>query len=637
MQDEIRVLLIDDEQQQFYLVEGYLKQSKTVTFQLDWVSTFEDAIVQIQQASYDICLLDYELGDHNGIDVLRSFREQEIAVPVIVLTSYSSHDIDIAVMTEGAVDFIDKTMVNAHLLDRAIRYTVQQFRHTEALKQSEVRFRAMVEKGSDLIIQLDGNGTVIYSSPSITRILGYPEDAMLQQPLINYVHSDDLPTLAQMLNRLTTVPQDPPIASYRIRSYAGEWRWFESVATNLLRVNGVGAIIINARDITESRHLFQQEQEQRAIAEALLDISNVLNSTLNFDDVLFRILENLDQVVPHLSANLMLIDSNGQTYPASFRGYDHYPTTFSEDDFIFDAYRTPTLRQMIDTCQPLIVYDTLTHPHWDTRNTNILIRSYIGIPIIEEGQVVGFINLDSDTPEHFTEKHAQNLQLFANQAVIAIRNARAFKQAHELAAIEERQRLARELHDAVSQTLFSASVIADSLTRLVDDPSQKLHQGLEKLTELNRSALAEMRALLVELRPQAIVSMPLPELLRNLANGMRGRTSIAVELDVVGNPISLEPEIHLQFYRLAQEILTNAHKHSKAQNIQMELRYLGNSIDLAIADDGVGFAFDETLPPGHHGINIMQERALKIGASISIESAPGEGTYIHIKWPAVLN
>lgn len=633
MQDDIRVLLIDDEQTQYFLVEGYLKQSKTVNFHLDWVPSYDALVAQIQQADYDICLLDFELGDYTGIDVLRYFREQEIGVPVIVLTGYSSHDIDIAVMTEGAVDFIDKTMLNAHLLDRAIRYTVQQFRHTEALKQSEVRFRAMVEKGSDLIIQLNGDGQVIYNSPSITRILGYPEDALLHKPLVDYVHQEDLPVLAQMFNQLTTMPQDPPIASYRIRAFDGKWQWFESVATNLLRVKGVGAIIVNARDITESRRLFLAEQEQRAIAEALLDISNVLNSTLNFDDVLFRILENLDQVIPHLSANVMLIDDNDKTYAASYRGYDRYQTPLTPDDFVFDIHQTQTLKQMMDTCSPLIVSDTANYSAWLAEIGDFRIRSFIGIPIIDDAQVIGFINLDSDIPNHFTEQHAGYLQLFANQAAIAIRNARAFKQAHELAAIEERQRLARELHDAVSQTLFSVSVIADSLTRLVDDPSQKLHKGLEKLTELNRSALAEMRALLVELRPQAIVSMPLPELLRNLANGMRGRTSIDVELEIIGNPILLEPEIHLQFYRLAQEILTNAHKHSHAEHIQMELRYLGNSIDLAIADDGVGFT-SETVPPDHHGIRIMQERAAKIGASISIESAPGEGTYIHIKWPA---
>ncbi len=633
MPDEIRVLLIDDEQNQYYLIQGYLNHSKTHSFHIDWTASIDEAFALVTENAYDVCLLDYELGERNGIEVLERFRELEIDVPVIVITGYGSHDIDLAVMEAGAVDFIDKTTLNADILDRVIRYTVQQYHQTVALRQSEIRFRAMVEKGSDLIIQMDGQGRIIYTSPSISRILGYEENELLEQTLLDLVHKEDLPIIAQMFNKLTTLPQNPPVASYRIRSQDGQWKWFETVATNLLRVAGIGAIIVNARDITDRRQLLMAEQEQRSIAQALLDTSNALNSTLNFDDVLSRILENLGNVIPHCSASVMLIDENDTTYAASYRGYDYYNVPVSLDDFCFDIHQTHSLNTMMKTRAPYMVADVQQNSSWTQTETAVQIRSYIGIPIVETDKVIGFINLDSDVSDHFTQKHADYLQLFANQAAIAIRNAHQFRQAQQLAAIEERQRLARELHDAVSQTLFSASVIADSLTRVVDSDKQKLQAGLEKLTQLNRSALAEMRSLLVELRPQAIVSTPLPDLLRNLANSIRGRTSITVELEVIGSPIELEPDVHLQFYRLAQEILTNAQKHAHAQHIHIEMRYLKESIDLAIADDGIGFDMS-LIPPDHHGIRIMHERTARIGAALSIESDPDEGTYIHIKWPS---
>lgn len=632
MQEHIRVLLVDDAEAQYYLIEGYLLQTKTMAFHLDWAASLDAALVLVQQHNYDICLLDYELGPYTGVDVLQHFRQLEVDTPVIILTGYGTHDVDMAVMEAGAVDFIDKTALSARELDRSIRYAIQQARHIEALRQSELRFRAMVEKGSDFIFQLDGQGRVIYTSPSITRILGYTETTLLNKALIDYIHADDLPIIAEMFNTLTTLPENPPIANYRIRCQDGRWLWFESIAANLLKTPGIEAIIVNAHDITERRQLLEAEQEQRAIAEALLDTSNALNSTLDFDDVLLRILENVGNVIPHQSANVMLIDENNRTYLSSARGYEHYPIPFSAEDFVFNIDEVSTLQKMAQTCQPLIVSDVLNSSLWVHSGTQNGIRSYIGVPIIADGEVTGFINLDSPSPHYFSEKHVEYLRLFANQAVIAIRNARAYQQAQDLAALEERQRLARELHDAVSQTLFSASVIADSLTRLIESDPSKLQMGLEKLTQLNRSALAEMRSLLVELRPQAIVSTPLPELLRNLANGLRGRANIDVHLEIMGDLIELKPDVHLQFYRLAQEILNNVHKHAHAQHMHIDLRYLHGGVELAIADDGIGFDLN-VIPPDHHGVRIMYERALKADIAITIDTAPDEGTYIHMRWP----
>lgn len=629
MHEIIHVLLVDDAEAQYYLIEGYLRQSKTQRYHLDWVSSLEGALRRVNQREYDICLLDYELGDHTGIDVLREFQAREIEIPVIVITGYGSHDIDLAVMDAGAVDYIDKTALSAPVLERTIRYTVQQFRQTEMLRQSEIRFRAMVEKGSDLILQLDAEGRIMYNSPSVTRILGYAEDDLLGDSLGDYLHINDRPALEKMLAQLITEPNKTFNDDYRVYSSQGYWLWFEAVATNLLDVPGINAIIINAHDVTERRRLLLAEREQRTIAESLLEISNALNSTLDFDEVLACILENLGEIIQHQSGNVMLIDADGLTYAAHYWGYDDYEADITPETFQLDIMQTATLQTIINSRQPLIIPDVRQSPLWRMISLGGEVQSYIGVPVIENDDVIGFINLEACTPDDFSEKHAEYLRLFANQAVIALRNARAFRQAGELAAIEERQRLARELHDVVSQTLFSASVIADSLTRVVANGDDKLRDGLEKLTRLNRSALAEMRTLLVELRPQAVVSLPLPELLRNLVDGMRGRAEIAVELEVVGEPIQLESDAHLQLYRIAQEIFTNAYKHSRARQIHVELRYRDNRVTLAIADDGGGFDLGN-IPPGHHGVRIMHERAAQIGANLAIETAPGEGAYFQV-------
>jgi signal transduction histidine kinase len=175
-------------------------------------------------------------------------------------------------------------------------------------------------------------------------------------------------------------------------------------------------------------------------------------------------------------------------------------------------------------------------------------------------------------------------------------------------------------------------MVADSLSHMAERDAPHMQHDLEMLARLNRTALAEMRSLLVELRPQAIVSMPLPELLQTLVNGVRGRSSATLRAEVVGQPVALSPDVHLQFYRLMQETLTNAYKHAQATEIQVGLHYLDSSVDWVVADNGVGFDLRNT-PPDHHGLRIMFERAAKIGAAIRIDTAPNEGTFVQVSWP----
>lgn len=631
MESEIHILLIDDAESQFYLVEGMLAQSLGSRFKLDWTSSLQASLDLMQEHAYDVCILDYELGIHTALDFLSAFKQAGIITPVVVMTGYTSFDVDVSVMNAGAVDFIEKTGLNSQILERSIRYAIQQAQHVEALRLSEVRFRAMVERASDLIIRLDGNSQIVYMSPSVVPILGFDEDTLLNKAFIDCVHADDLNHLAAMFNDLIQDPDTFSTAVYRLQMASGDFRWFECAARNLLQVQGVSSIIINARDITERRQLLEAEKRQRTIAEALLDISIALNSTLNFDDVIMRLLDNIGIIIPHQSANVMLMDDDYQTKVTANRGYETYQTKIEPRNFVFNALETATFKVMLDTLQPIIVDNIHDDEAWVHNHTTVEYQSYIAVPIIEQEHVIGFINLESPYPNQFTVQHGEYLQVFAFLASIAITNARAYEEAHSLAALEERQRLARELHDAVSQTLFSASVIADSLTKSDLNDTDKTKKGLEKLTQLSRGALAEMRSLLVELRPRAIVQSPLSDLLNNLCNGVRGRSAIEIDLKVVGQPRLLLPDTQLQLYRLSQEILNNAWKHSQATIVNIELRFHPMVVELVFADDGIGFDL-ETIPADHYGISIMRERAEKIGADLSIDTAPDEGTYIHIQW-----
>jgi ligand-binding sensor domain-containing protein/signal transduction histidine kinase len=216
----------------------------------------------------------------------------------------------------------------------------------------------------------------------------------------------------------------------------------------------------------------------------------------------------------------------------------------------------------------------------------------------------------------------------------------------EEAVAAERSRLARELHDAVTQTLFSASLIAETLPRSWERDQEKGRRLLKELRQLSRGALAEMRTLLLELRPAALVETGLRDLLHQLGEAASGRGGVPVQVVVEGE-CALSPDVHIAFYRIAQEALNNAIKHARAGQVTVHLSCTPFSsaetegrqreqVELVVSDDGRGFNPDE-VSPDHLGLGIMNERAEAIGATLEIESGPGHGpgTQIKATWVAL--
>jgi signal transduction histidine kinase len=219
---------------------------------------------------------------------------------------------------------------------------------------------------------------------------------------------------------------------------------------------------------------------------------------------------------------------------------------------------------------------------------------------------------------------------------MAVENARLYERAEESAAAAERSRLARDLHDAVSQILFSASLIAEVLPRIYERDPEEGRKRLEELQQLTRGALAEMRTLLLELRPAALAEADLPDLLRQLSQSVTGRARIPVELELQACA-DMPSDVRIAFYRIAQEALNNVSKHSGAGRSRVALTCEEEDdtrrITLLVEDDGVGFD-----PGGSHaaslGLGIMAERAEAVGAKLEVVSSPDQGTHISAVWVA---
>ena len=212
-----------------------------------------------------------------------------------------------------------------------------------------------------------------------------------------------------------------------------------------------------------------------------------------------------------------------------------------------------------------------------------------------------------------------------------VQTEQAIKKKDEVEAIAaEREYLTRELHDSVTQALYTSSIIAEALPDVWKTHPEDALNSLQDLRRLNEGALAEMRALLLELRPEEITDQPLEELLHQLTEAMSARTKLPITISVVGD-CALEKQVQIAFYRIAQEALNNISKHAQAEQAWVSLQCRLDGSGLQIRDNGIGF--DPGLEsPDHMGLNIMRERAEDIGAALTISSNPDRGTEISVEW-----
>ncbi len=200
----------------------------------------------------------------------------------------------------------------------------------------------------------------------------------------------------------------------------------------------------------------------------------------------------------------------------------------------------------------------------------------------------------------------------------------------ERAARQERERLARDLHDSVTQALFAANLKAEALSLAEGEAAER---ALDELQRLNRGALAQMRTLLVELRGEALDEVPIQQLLRNVVEATESRASVSVRLSVSGDG-ALSPRLHTAVYRIVQEALNNVARHAGADHAWVELRLGAGEVRLEVGDDGCGFTSTE-MDATHMGLRSMQERAEEAGARLHVDSAVGRGTLVTLEWSAV--
>ena len=366
-------------------------------------------------------------------------------------------------------------------------------------------------------------------------------------------------------------------------------------------------------------------RERTPALKAVSDVVLAVASKLSVDDVLQRLVDSAGELAGARYAALGIPDGEG--------GFRRFLVSGMSDDLITAMGPLPRthgmLGAMLLTRTPYRTDDIHEDPRfrgwWPRRHPDM--RSFLGVPIVAADGVIGAIYLTEklEAPA-FDESDQELIELLAAHAAIAITNARLYEQSRELSVLSERNRLALELHDVVSQKLYSLVLTAEAAgTQLERDPPAARAQ-VQRLGQLARQALDELRSLMLGLRPPAIDRDGLVGVLRKEVD-MLARVH-GVHVALVGDASSPDPERDLAVLRIVLEALHNALRHARAEHITVRL----SSGAIEVADDGVGFDPDGAgLRSRHLGLTSMEERARELGGRLEIRSSPGAGTTVRLE------
>lgn len=546
-------------------------------------------------------------------------------------------------------------------------------------------FEQLFSLSTELMCVIDYDGFLKDVNPAWTKLLGYKRHELVGKPFINFVHPQDRDASLEVFSQV--------INGVKITTFENRYQGMDSSFKWLLW-NGTPdperqVIYATAMDITDRKHALEVEQEQRILAEALHDISvALLSSTLDIDDVFDRVLDHLSKIIPYDTASVMLVET-GFAHVTHCRGFDRrdIPTILSMQ---FDIIKSPKFRTMLKTGQPVMIADIEEYAEWQQVDqiNSLPSRSYLGAPIRVDGQLIGFINLDSWVPGRFTPEHIVNLQLFSDHVAIAIRNANLYdairNHATELerrvaerteslrqaqdelrAALEKEQELNQvksrlvsmanhEIKNPLAVILSSASMMKRYSDRLTDE--RKQHHIDNIISQVQHlSDLVDEMLLISRAQTVGIAFDPAPMDLDTFcqqrvseARNIAGNTH-EINFSLIGDHTQVNLDAKL-LHHIVSNLLSNAVKYSPSgSKVQLDVRCDTERVIIHVHDEGIGIP-DEDLarlfdmfhrarnvgqtPGSGLGLAIVKQAVEAHNGTISVDSRIHIGTTFTVVIPA---
>jgi PAS domain S-box-containing protein len=612
------------------------------------------------------------------LDELRERAEQRVELSPEALEKMSPDDV-LSVVHELQVHEIELQMQNEELQRAQMALQVARAEYADLYQRAPIGY-----------VTLDAKRRISRVNEAALGLLGVRSRSPLGSDIRSYLHRDDAVEFARFWQRLDA-SGGPETCEVRFRnSEEGEfWAQLEAVmAPERDADENHESVRITISDITNRKRADQMvrelndelerrvqertaqlqevNQELRSEVEArvraeqalrrreqeleyrvgertrelstILNVSQNMSSTLEIDVLMGMLLDELRRLVDYTGCAIYLVEN---------------------DDLCVLDYRGPLPREsMLQIRLPLdnavgpsdvlarrepviigdLLDDSLMARLWREKATSQQramageSRSWMGVPLVVKDNVIGVLRLDHKQPHYFAPDHVEVVVGIANHAATAIENARLYQQATQLAAMEERQRLARELHDSVAQTFYGIALAAHGALAMLKGDRAGTMETIEYILSLANTGLTEVRALIFDLRPEALRREGLVVALSKQTDALRSRNDMVVD-DALGSEPDASVEVKEVIYRIVQEALRNVVRHSSARRVSVRLWEQDGLVKLEVQDNGVGFD-PARVASTSMGLRSMRDRAASLGGRVRVESTAGQGTRVYGEIPA---
>lgn len=574
------------------------------------------------------------------IDLSLTRHDKQSDVPFLRDDSDSRLEADLLQLSRELEERTSQHQNELARLNVTLSLQMAKHQQEEAIaRKSEERFRNLAENIQEGLTILE-NGRVVYVNDRACEIFGDCPDGDLLERANRFA----LPEEMEHLHDIFSSPDLLPIElQYWIKRTDGERRCIRE-HYSLSRSPEETRVFIVTSDVTERVQALQNLE--RAVSDrtrelsTVLEISHRIASTLELGPLLNLILEQIESILPYSGAAIYTLEEGSRLKVAAYLlpGLPALPTSLT-----LPVDHAGPFRPVIAEKRVLILDDVHHQPPLALAfqesglpvPTSIFqhSRSWIGIPLLLRDQVTGLLSLTHEQPGYYTQTHARLALAITHQITIAIENAHLYEQAQDLATLEERNRIARELHDSVTQLLYGISLYSTAASRSAGKGKMdQVERNLAEIKENALQALQEMRLLILELDPPLLQKHGLVAALKASLESIESRAGLETVLRTDGIarlPGTIEPDL----YRIAMEALNNLVRYARAKKVTVDLGIYDHRVILDICDNGVGFEPEYVRDSGGLGIHNMTQRANRLGGNLVITSKPGAGTRIRVEIP----
>jgi signal transduction histidine kinase len=382
--------------------------------------------------------------------------------------------------------------------------------------------------------------------------------------------------------------------------------------------------------------------------EALREATVALTRSLDRETVLTTLLDRLRRMMPFDRASVMLVEEASQVSVRAVFDGNRIVRLTPEERPKLEASEHPIVQGILTTGTAVLISDLRGHPDWSLPTDRASEVSWLGVPLFARGSVAGLFALSKGEPDFFNSEHLRLAEAMSSQASVAVENAILFEQmqasglrmqalSRRLVDVQESERrhIARELHDEAGQALASLRYGLRLLEREIDS-GESVSERIAELMEGTNAVIDGLHRLAADLRPASLDHLGLEAALRQYLRSSASKLGLEVRYKARGfTGKRLSTVVETALYRVVQEAMTNVVRHARATRVDVLVEHRGDRVMVMIEDDGVGFEPEQVQRGDHFGLLGLQERAEALGGTLTIESAPGDGTTIVVEVASV--